>query len=505
MDICNEFFKGDTRSMVTACEWVLIDNMSDAAPRPPITQAAVEAILTMQMKVQNWHKIQTDPSPWVVELCELLDSYSLEDKSLIEIGFQILAGAKPTSFPIHEESPSIHPNVNPVPTSSRPANSKRKADVIDLDDDDRVLNDDSFPFHPTTSYRTSDDFASQLSRTPSLSWSNSTDVDEDFDLTRPTKRHRSETSSPELDPPLALTNSEIPPMQEDICPQAIFGGDITPTHSSFTFSLPWDLQNTGYLQDLETTITSSDQSSDPQSLQQKRTWTDVDLGSFNTDENKTEQSTAKRRRLSNVVDSEESLIISLPEFIQVPRGDHNPETHSTQHISQPPLNFPLPEISSEELDSFSKLLQQLSEAPTSVCLPGSTELLDGTTLVPTTPDSNIEVGQTEFEMFNWENLMGFFCPENEDSALQSANGNTIQIANDFLQLPFSEEDVETSNFEAAEPVEPEILEIPSLVQEPSSETPSIVLNDIPQSNLFLDELLCFSFPSNQPSEPDHNS
>lgn len=187
MDICNEFFKGDTRSMVNACEWVLDQNMSNAAPRPSLTQAAVDAILSMQRKVQNWHKSQTDPSPWVVELCELLDSYSLEDKSLIEIGYQILTGTKSSNFPVLEEPSSIQSNVNPSP--SRLTNSKRKADALDFNDD-RVLNDDNLHSYPTTSYPTDSDSASQLSRTPSLSWSNSTDGDEDSDLTRPAKRQR---------------------------------------------------------------------------------------------------------------------------------------------------------------------------------------------------------------------------------------------------------------------------------------------------------------------------
>ncbi|GJJ09713.1 hypothetical protein Clacol_003937 [Clathrus columnatus] len=72
IELCNEYYNGDTKLMVEVCSHVLIYRGKSRSNDPP---GLVNKILDMEKKVQGWHEEEIKPSRWVLDLRDLINDF----------------------------------------------------------------------------------------------------------------------------------------------------------------------------------------------------------------------------------------------------------------------------------------------------------------------------------------------------------------------------------------------------------------------------------------------
>ncbi|KIJ27401.1 hypothetical protein M422DRAFT_784937 [Sphaerobolus stellatus SS14] len=221
VDICNRYFNGDAKLTSDTCARVL----NRPIPDPTIDPVLRGEILDMKERLQAWHDGKTQVSDWAVALCELLESFTLEEKTLIEMAYTELshpnnppksrkatAASKRKGLTDTPQTPQyeLHPDGDDLGEHSELASDVSSLyGSYDLDDSQLEsfgtvslagekrkqpeLEDDEEPLwsFPGFGYRQMSDassITSTIGRTPSLTWS-------EFDEERPYKRNRSESFS----------------------------------------------------------------------------------------------------------------------------------------------------------------------------------------------------------------------------------------------------------------------------------------------------------------------
>ncbi|KAF8526454.1 hypothetical protein JB92DRAFT_1114464 [Gautieria morchelliformis] len=184
LDICNQYCNGDTNAMVGLCTRVLRSS-SPPLSHPP-TPSSIDEIQEMKKLVENWHDGEIQPSDWATSLCELLESFTLEEKERMEVAYtQLIKERKNPSNRSESEPPflsSLLDDAVPGPTSV--SGAKRKV----MPDQTHECSEQETHRHASASSRSSSPSMSLRCSTPSLIWSDSEDE-------RSYKRHRSESFS----------------------------------------------------------------------------------------------------------------------------------------------------------------------------------------------------------------------------------------------------------------------------------------------------------------------
>lgn len=73
IDLCNEYYNGDTKRMVEICTHIISAGGRSRNSDPP---GIVDKILDMESKVRIWHEARTDPSNWALALQDIISAFT---------------------------------------------------------------------------------------------------------------------------------------------------------------------------------------------------------------------------------------------------------------------------------------------------------------------------------------------------------------------------------------------------------------------------------------------
>ncbi|KIJ26904.1 hypothetical protein M422DRAFT_38041 [Sphaerobolus stellatus SS14] len=240
LEICNESFGGDSQRMGEFCVRVFEVPEGFLLTENP---RAEERIREMRTKVLGWQESQEVPSDWARELSAVLQTYTEFDRLLIDSAFKHITSIAPgktfdelkviaSTLPLKENSHTAQGHLfsgSLLSTESLPvAGSKRKRSFSVPESDDTAAPSLRHSSSSSSLFSTASECSFASSRTPSFTWS---DTSDDTPINKRTRLDDESVQGVDFNS-LSSRESVQPPAHQS------FSAD-----SEFTFSVPWPVMN----------------------------------------------------------------------------------------------------------------------------------------------------------------------------------------------------------------------------------------------------------------------